>query len=502
VHHTILVFGGILIAFAMGCNSQNLSNEAMDKLINREPALSGRFYPANPDELKFDLDKYFNNVTKEFNNATIQAIIVPHAGYVFSGEVAASAYAQIDSSKLFENVFILAPSHGFSIPGASIYNIGNYETPLGEVPVNIDLANKLIAENNVFKSLPETHRKEHSIEVQLPFLQFHLINKFQIVPILIGTDKEEYLKQIAQSLSPYFNENNLFVISSDFSHFPNYKDAIRADSIMKESIITNKVQMVRDAAEQNKRGNMPNLATSACGISAIYTLLYLTENNPNIRIEAIKYMNSGDSDWGDHQRVVGYWSFAAIKKNEESALFQLTEKDKSDLLLLARNTIETHLNQNKSFKPSKEFFSKNLQTPTGVFVTLHNHKKLRGCIGRFDADEPLYKMVQKMVVAAATQDSRFESVKANELNQLSIEISVLTPMKRIKSKDDIILGDHGIYIKQGLHHGTLLPQVATENQWTVDEFLGYCSRNKAGLGWDGWKTAELYVYSAVVFSEE
>jgi AmmeMemoRadiSam system protein A len=153
-------------------------------------------------------------------------------------------------------------------------------------------------------------------------------------------------------------------------------------------------------------------------------------------------------------------------------------------------------------KLSTKKYSKNLLTPAGVFVTLHNRKQLRGCIGRFDTDEPLYKMVQKMALAAATQDRRFEKINTDELSQLSIEISVLTPMKRIQSKDEIVLGEHGIYMKQGTSHGTLLPQVALEKNWTVDEFLGYCSQNKAGLGWDGWKTAELYVYSAIVFKEK
>ncbi len=501
MHHIFLVIYGLFIVLLLGCNSQNSSNIAMDKLKNREPAVNGRFYPANPNELKSDLKEYFNKNKFNTSNGAIQAIIVPHAGYVFSGEVAASAYTLIDSARIIENIFILAPSHGYSIPGASIYNIGHYETPLGEVPVNLELANKLIAENKVFKSIPETHLAEHSIEVQLPFLQFHLKNKFQIIPILIGTDKDEYLKQIAESLRPYFNNCNLFVISSDFSHFPNYTDAIRADSLIKEAIITNKIRNVNEALVQNREAKMANFATSACGISAIITLLHLTENNPNIRIEAIKYMNSGDSKWGGNERVVGYWSFAVINKTKESATFQLCEKDKTDLLQLARKTIEAHLNHQKSYTPTIDFYSKNLITPTGVFVTLHKQKQLRGCIGRFDADEPLYKMVQTMAIASATQDSRFESVKVSELSQLSIEISVLTPMERIHSKDEIILGEHGIYIKQGMHHGTLLPQVAKDNNWSVDEFLGYCSKNKAGLGWDGWKKAELYVYKALVFSE-
>jgi AmmeMemoRadiSam system protein A len=143
----------------------------------------------------------------------------------------------------------------------------------------------------------------------------------------------------------------------------------------------------------------------------------------------------------------------------------------------------------------------NLKIHAGAFVTLKENGSLRGCIGRFTANIPLYRLIREMAVAASTEDSRFDPVRMNEIPGLEMEISVLSPLKKITSADEIILGKHGIYIKKGYNSGTFLPQVATETGWSVDEFLGHCSRDKAGIGWDGWKKAELFTYEACVFSE-
>jgi AmmeMemoRadiSam system protein A len=142
------------------------------------------------------------------------------------------------------------------------------------------------------------------------------------------------------------------------------------------------------------------------------------------------------------------------------------------------------------------------KTNCGAFVTLLKNGELRGCIGRFDSSEPLYRVVQHMAIAAATEDNRFPQVSRDEIGSLEIEISALTPMRKISSADEIELGRHGIYIKKGNRSGTFLPQVAIETGWTKDDFLGHCARDKAGLGWDGWKDAEIYVYEANVFSEK
>ena len=211
-------------------------------------------------------------------------------------------------------------------------------------------------------------------------------------------------------------------------------------------------------------------------------------------------MNSGDSKYADKSRVVGYWSIAVVQKGTEPG-FSISEPDKKELLRIARVTIEKKTGEDKVPGFNTKGYSKALMTPCGAFVTLKKNGDLRGCIGRFTSEEPLYKVVSDMAVASATQDSRFIPVTKSEVPGLGIEISVLSPMKKISSIDEIIMGKHGIYIKKGWASGTFLPQVATETGWTKEEFLGHCARDKAGIGWNGWKDADIYVYTADVFSE-
>jgi hypothetical protein len=167
---------------------------------------------------------------------------------------------------------------------------------------------------------------------------------------------------------------------------------------------------------------------------------------------------------------------------------------------LARESISGYLKGNKN-APSKLGLSEIMNQKYGAFVTLKEGGKLRGCIGRFNPDKSLYQTIEDIAISAATRDSRFDPVTPEELNQIEIEISILTPLKKIESIDQIQLGKHGIYIKKGFSSGTFLPQVATETHWTKEEFLGHCARDKAGIGWDGWKTAEIYTYEAIIISE-
>ncbi|MDA3893670.1 MAG: AmmeMemoRadiSam system protein B [Salinivirgaceae bacterium] len=472
----------------------------MDKLINRKPVVSGRFYSADPLELESSLKEYFDKADYPEKTNFVNAIISPHAGYVYSGEVAASAFAYIDPDFEYENVFVLAPSHQLSFKGASIYNIGNYETPLGEVAVNINLANKLLNQSSTFSFYNEAHKNEHSLEVQLPFLQYWLKKPFKLVPIVIGTQDLSVLKKLSDSLLPYFTNKNLFVISSDFSHFPNYNDAIIADTLISEAILTKDVKAVENAIKKNKKSGIKNLATSACGISGIYTLLYLLEDKPDIQFEKIKYLNSGDSHFGDHSRVVGYLSFIASTKSYVDE-FLLDDTDKEQLLSLARNAISSKLENNQNTELSSDNYSAKLHSNCGVFVSIHKKKELRGCVGRFISDDPLFELVQKMAISSAFYDTRFSPISINDLGDITIEISILSPLKEITNHEEIIIGKHGIYIKQGYKKGTLLPQVAVKNNWSVEEFLGYCSKHKTGIGWDGWKNAELYTYTAQIFKE-
>ena len=491
-------FIAVLVSF---CTATVFSQETMQ---NRKPYAAGRFYTDKPDQLKTQLQEMFSKSIKKKTENIPLAIIAPHAGYIFSGEVAASAYNQIDPDSRFERIFIIGSSHTDVFQGASVFCTGNYETPLGTVKVDLELVKQLVKENKLIKCYPEAHLYEHSIEVQLPFLQYHLKTDFKIVPIIIGSSDDETAKKLAAILKPYLNEKNLFVISSDFSHYPNYIDAPLVDQITVKAIKTNKPSMLIAALKENDRKNIPGLVTSLCGWSSVLTLLYMTEPMPDITVDLIQYKNSGDSQDGDKKRVVGYnaISFTQGKVRNQTSEFSLNSDDKKYLLKLARETISEYIRKGTQPKIDPASLSATLITPCGAFVTLNENRSLRGCIGRFDATQPLWKVVQEMAIAAATQDYRFSKVEPNEINQLRIEISVLTPLKRIQSIDEFIMGKHGIYIKKGNASGTFLPQVANQTKWSKEEFLGHCAEDKAGIGWNGWKTAELYTYEALVFGED
>ena len=471
--------------------------------IGRQPAVAGSFYPAKQEDLNATLKQLFVNAVPSKNIQNVIAIISPHAGYIYSGEVAASAYNQIDPTKEYENIFILGSSHYIAFEGASIYSQGDFITPLGKVKVNIELANQLIKSNNIFSNRIDAHAREHSLEVQLPFLQYRLKKAFKIIPIILGTQSPETCQRIAEILRPYFNTKNLFIISTDFSHYPSYADAKNIDKATADAILTNSPEkLLRSIARYEEKG-IPNLATCLCGWTSVLTLLYMTEGKSNVEYTHIQYMNSGDTQYGEKNRVVGYNAIAvSLKDKKEQTEFKFTDKDKEDLLAIAHNTIEHYIKNRTKIEIDEKNLSSILKTNSGAFVTLKKHGSLRGCIGRFDASEPLYQVVQEMAIASSTQDPRFLPVESNEISEFTIEISVLTPMRRISSINEIELGKHGIYIKKGYSSGTFLPQVAVETGWTKEEFLGHCAQDKAGIGWDGWKDAELYVYEALIFSEE
>lgn len=469
---------------------------------DREPCVAGQFYPGTAQELQSEL-KHLFAAAKPMKSDNTVAIISPHAGYVFSGGVAASAFNQVNPEKSYAHVFLIGSSHRTYFDGASVYNKGNYKTPLGTVKVDTGLANKLIGEHDVFSFREDAHATEHSLEVQVPFLQYHLKKDFSLVPIVVATQSDQTIAKIAEALRPYFNENNLFVISSDFSHYPPYPQAVEVDSTTAAAIAANSGQTFMEALKDNERLGIPNLATSMCGWSSMLTLLHLTEGNPNISYDLVEYKNSGDGPYGDRGRVVGYWAIAVQKKKSEpESGYNLEDGDKKKLLGIARQTITRWITAKEVPLIDTSELSPILLQPAGAFVSLHKNGELRGCIGRFNPQEPLYKVVQDMAIAAATSDTRFWPVKPKELKDIEIEISVLTPMIEIDSISQIELGRHGIYIKQGYCSGTFLPQVATNTGWSLEEFVGHCARDKAHIGWDGWKSADIFTYEAIVFDEK
>ena len=477
--------------------------QAQKERIDRQPAVAGSFYPAKQEELNATLTQLFAKAVPPRNIKDVIAIISPHAGYVFSGEVAASSFNQIDPEKEYENIFVIGSSHHIAFEGASIYSHGNFITPIGTVKVNTELADQLIKKYSFFSDRTDAHESEHSLEVQLPFLQYRMKKNFKIVPIVLGTQSTSICQRIAEALRPYLNTKNLFILSTDFSHYPAYSDAKNIDKATADAILTNVPNNLIQSMGKNESKGYSNLATCLCGWTSVLTLMYMTENNPDIAFMHIQYKNSGDTEYGEKNRVVGYNAIAiALKEKKASTEFKLDNKDKKELLLIARNTVIEYVKNRKTLEINENKLSPTVKTNCGAFVTLKKHSDLRGCIGRFDASEPLYKVVRDMAIASSTQDYRFPPVVYNEIPELEFEISVLTPMRRVHSADEIKLGKHGIYIRKGYSSGTFLPQVAAETGWTKEEFLGHCAQDKTGIGWSGWKDAELYVYEAIVFGEK
>ncbi len=326
------------------------------------------------------------------------------------------------------------------------------------------------------------------------------------MPIIISSMRLEVLESIAETLQPYFTPDNLFIISSDFSHYPSYEDAKKSDLHMAGAITTGGLEGFLEALYQMDKMDFPGEDTAACGANAIAVLLSVmdTQGPGYFTAEHVMYRNSGDSSYGDKDRVVGYNSIVFTRKEKasdvpEDHLFNFSAEEKATMIATARQAIYSALRL--PYDGDARPVGILRQSGYGVFVTLHLKGRLRGCIGRFTSDDTLAETIREMAESAAFNDPRFPSLSRSEAPQIDIEVSVLSPLKKIDSIDEFKLGRDGIYIIKGRNHGTFLPQVAVETGWNTEQFLGHCARDKAGIGWDGWKDADLYTYQTEVVKE-
>lgn len=494
-----LAFVLLLVAF--------MSAPAADGPI-REPAVANRFYPGSGPMLKALVDNYLKGANPPAVPGPIQALIVPHAGYQFSGHVAACAYQNLGRQKI-ETVILIGASHHERFEGASIYPKGAFRTPLGDVEINAALAGKIMAANPPIRYFPPAHDREHSLEVQLPFLQ-RTLKEFTIVPILIGNDSPKVPTMLAAALKGCLDDRTLVIASSDMSHYPTGDNAKRADNEVIKAILTGSVLKLDQTLTRLRSERIPNAETFLCGEPAVKTVMLMANAIGAKDITLLKYANSGDVS-GDQDQVVGYSAIAfggGASSGAKSGNVppgtegSLNRNDQTILLKLARQTVETCVKTGHA--PSFENSSPGLAQPLGAFVTLRKQGALRGCIGRFQPSLPLHKVVMEMAISAATRDPRFRPVTEAELKNLSIEISVLSPLQRVKDWRAIQVGKHGVQVTSGYRSGVFLPQVATENNWDLDTFMGELCENKAGLPRYAWKdpATELYVFTAQVFGEK
>lgn len=476
-----------------------MDGTAMKKGEIREPAVAGSFYTSDPKALEREIKQYLDAVPSEKIQGEVVALIAPHAGYIYSGQVAAYAYKLLKENS-FDKVVVIAPSHHVYFRGASVYATGAFRTPLGIIPIDEEIARKLMKEDPSISFMPQAHAEEHSLEVQLPFLQT-VLKDFKLVPIVMGDQGFKNCQVLSDALYRVIKGKKILIVaSSDLSHFHPYVEAVRLDSMVTDRI---------------RKFDAPGLAQDiskgsceACGGGPIVTVMLLAGKIGADKAKVLKYANSGDVT-GDRNRIVGYAAAVLYKEGKGETVkgvaprkagidLGLTDEEKRLLHQVAKTSIEARLRGEAL--PHFEPDTPTLKEKRGAFVSLHRQGELRGCIGYIQAYKPLYQTVQEMAVAAAFQDTRFIPLRKEELKDLEIEISVLTPLRKITDPKEIQVGKHGIYIMKGFSSGLLLPQVATDYKWDVMTFLENTCR-KAGLPDDAWKEkdAEIYIFSADIF---
>lgn len=299
-----------------------------NKSHNRFASVAGQFYPSGQPELNAELQRLFANAIQQ-QHTNVIALIAPNSGYMFSGKIAASAYNQIDPQRRFKRVFILASSHLDSFMGASVFCDGDYVVPTGIAEVDQDFGHRLVMEHpNLFTDARTPHFHEHSIEVQLPFLIHHLKQPFKVVPIVLGTHTPAICKKLADVLKPELNDDNLFVISTDFSCLLPSSTARRVDEETEQAILSNKPDKLMRTLEKHEKRNLPGFHTSLYSWSAMLTLLYMTSGNHGMVYQPIDQCNSGDIPYyGNYEKVTGYRALALT--HDPGAQHAAPESDQS-----------------------------------------------------------------------------------------------------------------------------------------------------------------------------
>ncbi len=479
----------------------------------RPPAVAGQFYPSDRRELTRLVDGYLKAADPAQMPAPVLALLVPHAGYPYSGPTAAFGYKLLSGRKL-DTVILLGNSHRYPLRKGAVYLEGEFLTPLGNFAVNTRLAQKLVAASPYLQADSEPHRLEHSLEVQLPFLE-RTAGRCRIVPILMGEASLEACRQIGETLAAALRELNLaektvIIASSDLSHYPPAAEARRLDQAFLAELAEMDPEKLAARVARLEKEPVPDLACVICSQQALYTAIYAARALGANQARVLNYTNSGERT-GERGRSVGYaaaafYRAAGAAQTKTAAPkadpapepgFSLDADDRKTLLALARQSIENVLQNGRLLEYRTN--DPELIRPAAVFVTLTSAGRLRGCIGTTAAEEPLARAVIRLAAAAAFQDPRFNPVRAAELPGLKIEISVLSPLRRAASFKEIKPGLHGVTVRRDGRTGLFLPQV-WEQIPDRAEFLTELCRQKTGLNPEAWKEPETELLVFTVFS--
>ena len=478
----LLLFLKFIILF-YSINIINLFNK---NEMKRPPSVSGIFYPKDSIQLKQKLDLYLELKKPYKINDEIIALIAPHAGYDYSGWVAGKSYRELYGKK-YDVAIIIAPNHLKYFKGASVFEGESYCTPLGEIKVDNALRKLITEKQSLVKLSNEGHewnqeRSEHSLEVQLPFLQIVQPN-ISILPIIMGSQDDETVFALIKAIVPAIRKSEkkvLLIASSDLSHYHNYSSAKKLD----EKFIN-----TFEAFDYFKLStNCFSGQWEACGAGPVIAVMQIAEQLGGTESNIMQIANSAESPYikADTNKVVGYFSGLITNKNENKSLLpNLNANEKIKLLDIAKNTINNTVNNQELIKFEED--SKNLNQIYASFVTIRKNHELRGCIGSTISEFPLYKSVINSAKLSSIKDSRFKPVSQVELNEIKIDITILSRLKRIIDYNEIKLGIDGVYIRNSEKTALFLPQVANEQNWDLKLLLqNICI--KAGLP----KTAYTY----------
>lgn len=500
----------------------------------REAEFAGRFYPEDAVRLRAAVEAFMESAVPPAGPRPL-ALIVPHAGYVFSGQIAADAYRQAAGHE-YDAIVVLGTHHRVpAFGGISVYQDTGYRTPLGLVSTDDELTAALLAADPDITFRPGVHRGEHSVEVQLPFLQV----AFPGVPVVVavvGTVDPELTGRLGRRLAQVLGDRRVLIVaSSDLSHYPSAPEARRVDAATLRAAATMDPAALSDTIDAQLRTSGVELSTCACGQGAMLCAMVAARAMGARHGAVVSYANSGDTVFGEPERVVGYGAVAYTVSGEDDSGTEaetadprgphglgpvgqqpslqtgpagpsppatadtLNAAERACLLQLARDTLTQYLESSTVPLPRPQ--SPALRRRQGVFVTLHKLGALRGCIGHMVEDTPLALLTARMALQAAFRDGRFRPVTLAELPQLEVEISVLTPFERVASPNEIVVGRDGVVLEKDGHRAVYLPQVAPEQGWTRIELLSHLC-GKAGLNGHCWRTdAELFTFQAQVFGE-
>lgn len=465
----------------------------------KDSDLAGSWYPANSVKLYNQIKGYLEKANPPQVSGEVLAIISPHAGLQYSGPVAAYGF-KLAGNKKIDAVIVIGFSHRKDYDGIAIFNKDGIRTPLGVLYTNKELREKLLKSNKKIFANNPFFEDENSIELILPFIQVALGNP-KILLLAIGNQSLENSEILGTSLYEILKDQKDFLIvaSTDMSHYLAYEQAVAVDSETAQFLKEFEPEKLFLAGLSQNR---------MCGLATVTSTMIALKKLGGKRIEILKQATSADSTQ-DKSAVVGYLSAAFLKDadktiSENNPMKEkelLTKEQKQKLLKIARDAITHYINTGKTLEIKEN--DALLKQPMGAFVTLHKKGQLRGCIGHIEAQGPLYLTVRNMAISSATEDPRFSPVTKDELKDIHIEISVLSPLKKTTNPDEIILGKHGVIVKDLFRSGVYLPQVATETGWSKEEFMNSLCGQKAGMSPDAWKKGkcDIFIFSAEVFAE-